>query len=62
MVRQEFYGFSYRVGAVAVFLAFNLFAFNYLPGPHLYWFGLSLAALAWISFRIYERFDSSRLL
>jgi len=42
------------------FFAFNLFAFNYLPRPHLYWFVLSLAGLGWIPFRIYQRFDSSR--
>jgi len=31
MVRQELYGFLYWVGAMAVFFAFNLFAFNTCP-------------------------------
>jgi hypothetical protein len=57
-VRAELYTFLCVAGVVALVFAFNLFAFSYLPGPHVLWLLLSLVAGGWFSFRIHEKFDT----
>jgi hypothetical protein len=57
-VTTELHGFLRFAAALVLFIAFNLFAFSYLPS-HFLWFSLSFVAFGWFSFRIHEEFDSS---